>query len=223
MEKSKHQRYVIETVARSSIKEHPKNPRKITESSKKKLRDKMKDVGLLQPLIVNRTSGYLLSGHQRLATLDSLERYKEGGKDYGVEVSMVELDEKSETAMLVFLNNPSSMGQWDTDLLADLGELVDFDSMGFDRVDVEMMFDGDARFETLFDDAVPVTETKGALEEIKASRADHKERAKDAQSVDYYVTVVCKDQTEKEALMKHLGIPKGEIYISPSEIFALSK
>lgn len=222
MEKTKHQRYVIETVLRSSLKEHPKNPRKITDSAKKKLRDKMKDVGLLQPLIVNRTSGYLLSGHQRLATLDSLERYKPGVNDYGVEVSMVDLDEKAETAMLVFLNNPSSMGQWNTDVLADLSGDVDFESMGFDRLDVELMFDGDARFETLFDDAAPVKEAKEGIEQLRADRKEANASMKDA-SVDYYVTVVCKDQSEKEKLMKHLGIPKGEIYISPSEIFALGR
>ena len=222
MEKSKHQRYVIETVLRSSIKEHPKNPRKITDSAKKKLRDKMKDVGLLQPLIVNRTSGYLLSGHQRLATLDSLERYKPGGKDYGVEVSMVELDDKAEIAMLVFLNNPSSMGQWDTDVLADLGDTASFEDMGFDRLDVELMFDGDARFESLFEDAAPVKEAKNDIEQLRADRKDTNKNMKDV-SIDYYVTVVCKDQAEKEKLMKHLGIPKGEMYISPSEIFSLAK
>lgn len=223
MEKTKHQRYVIETVRRSSIKEHPQNPRIINDSAKKKLRDKMKDVGLLQPLIVNRTTGYLLSGHQRMATLDSLERYKDGKNDYGVEVSMVELGEKEELEMLVFLNNPSSMGQWNTELLADLGDLVSFDDMGFDRVDIEMMFDGDARFETLFEDAAPVKETKDALENIKADRAAMKDDKSQSQSVDYYVTVICKDQPEKENLMKHLGIPKGEIYISPSEIFSLHR
>jgi hypothetical protein len=37
------------------------------------------------------------------------------------------------------------------------------------------------------------------------------------------VTVVCKDQAEKEKLMKHLGIPKGELYISPAEILALGR
>ena len=222
MDKSKHQRYVIETVLRSTIQEHPKNPRKITETAKKKLRDKMKDVGLLQPLIVNRTSGYLLSGHQRLATLDSLERYKPGVNDYGVEVSMVELDEKAETAMLVFLNNPSSMGQWDTDVLAGLSDVVDFADMGFDRLDVELMFDGDARFESMFEDAAPVKEAKNDVEQLREDRKATNKNMKDV-SIDYYVTVVCKDQAEKEKLMKHLGIPKGEIYISPSEIFSLSR
>jgi hypothetical protein len=136
---------------------------------------------------------------------------------------MVELGEKEELEMLVFLNNPSSMGQWNTELLADLSDLVSFDDMGFDRVDIEMMFDGDARFETLFEDAAPVKETKDALENIKADRAAMKDDKSQSQSVDYYVTVICKDQPEKENLMKHLGIPKGEIYISPSEIFSLHR
>ena len=49
------------------------------------------------------------------------------------------------------------------------------------------------------------------------------EDKKVSQSTDYYVSVVCKDQAEKEKLMKHLGIPKGEIYISPAELFALRR
>jgi len=94
--------------------------------------------------------------------------------------------------------------------------------MGFDRLDVELMFDGDARFESLFEDAAPVKEAKNSVEQMREYRKATNENMKDA-SIDYYVTVVCKDQAEKEKLMKHLGIPKGEIYISPSEIFALSK
>ncbi len=222
-EVSKHQTFVMERMLRSALTEHPKNPRRITESAQKKLRSKIKDIGLLQPVIFNRVTGYLLGGHQRMAVMDGLERYKPGVNDYYLDVSVVELDEKKELEAIVFLNNASAMGQWNTDVLADLSGDVSFDDMGLDRVDVEIMFDGDALFDALFDDAAPVKETKDALESIKADRASMKDSKAQSQSVDYYVTVVCKDQQEKAALMKHLGIPKGEIYISPSEIFALSR
>ncbi len=234
MEKTKHQRYQTETVLRSSIKEHPQNPRRITDSAKKKIRDKMKEVGLLQPLIVNKRTGYLLGGHQRLAALDSLERYKEGKTDYKLDVAMVDLDEKAEIDMLVFLNNPSAQGAWDTDILAGLGDITSFEDMGFDRVDVELLFDGDSRMNLTFEDNFATEESKGALESIKAenrktgrqSGLDAFEQQKDKGrdlSIDYYATIVCKDAAEKEALMKHLGIPKGEVYISPAEIFALKR
>lgn len=235
IEPTKHQRYTIERVLRSSIIEHPKNPRRITDAAKKKLRDKMKDVGLLQPPIVNRTTGYLLSGHQRIATLDSLERYKPGKNDYTLDVSVVELDGKAEASMLVFLNNASAMGTWDTDALGELATTdTTFDDMGFDRVDVEMLFDGDARFDGMFEDSLQTVEDKGAIASIKEenrktgrqSGLDSFEQQKDNPvdlSADFYCTVICKDRAEKHALMKHLGIPRGEMYISPSEIFALKR
>ncbi len=234
MEVTKHQRYTMERVLRSSIIEHPKNPRRITDAAKKKLRDKMKDVGLLQPPIVNRTTGYLLSGHQRIAVMDSLERYKDGKNDYLIDVSMVELEEKAEADMLVFLNNASAMGTWDTNSLGDLISEFKFEDMGFERVDIEMLFDGDARFDGMFEDSLQTTEDKGAIASIKEenrkngkqSGLDQFEQKKDHPtdlSADFYVTVICKDQAEKQALMSHLGIPRGEMYISPSEIFALSR
>ena len=95
--------------------------------------------------------------------------------------------------------------------------------MGFDRVDVELLFDGDAEFSSMFADTAQVRESKEALQAIKEDRKQMSESKPKEQSVDYYVTVVCKNQEEKEKLMKHLGIPKGELYISPHEIFALSK
>ena len=37
------------------------------------------------------------------------------------------------------------------------------------------------------------------------------------------MTVVCRDQEEKERLCKHLGVPKGETYIASAEVFALTR
>ena len=237
-EVTKYQKFVMERWQRSAIKEHPKNPRRITESAKKKLRDKMKEVGLLQPPIVNRRTGYLLGGHQRLAVMDSLEHYKPGKTDYSLDVAVVDLPEAEEIAMIVFLNNASAQGSWDTDLLAELGQGVGFDEMGFDRLDVEILFDGDSRVDIsgMFADTADAEETKGNIESIKEHNratgrksgldkfedSNARQTKKDV-SIDYYVTVVCRDAEEKERLMKHLGIPKGEVYITPAEIFSLGK
>ena len=87
------QKFTMETVRRSRLHEHPKNPRSISEGAKKKLRDKMKEVGLLQPIIVNRREDgmlVVLGGHQRLATMDGISRYKDGKNDYELDVAMVE-------------------------------------------------------------------------------------------------------------------------------------
>lgn len=232
---SKHQSFVMERMPRSAIIEHPQNPRTIDDDARKKLKNKMKDVGLMQPIIVNKTTGYLLGGHQRLGSLDALERYKPGTNNYSLDVAVVTVDVKTELEMLVFLNNPSSQGTWNLAGLADmaLGDFgVNLDGMGFDKADVELMFSGDARFGGLFGDDTSTAEGKDKLKDIKAEGNDAKKKsgldefrekgAKDVSS-DFYVVVVCQNAEEKAALLKHLNIPKGEQYIAPHEIMTLKR
>ncbi len=227
MAKTKYQSGTAELVWRSSIKEHPLNPRTISESARKKLRASVKEIGVMDTPVLNRTTGLLVGGHQRLHTIDFLEKFAttdDGVKnDYQIEVSLVDMTPEQEAKALVRMNNQNLQGAWDGELLAELGKLASFEDMGFERMDLEFIMDGVEGVESLFEDAAPVKETKGALETIKADRKAMGEDKKVSQSVDYYVTVVCKDQAEKERLMKHLGIPKGEIYISPAEILALGR
>lgn len=182
----------------------------------------MEEVGLLQPLIVNQKSGYLLGGHQRLAVMDKLEKYKDGKNDYELDVSLVCLYEKPELEMLIFLNNPSAQGTWDKDLLAeiniDFG--VNFDGMGFDRLDVDLMFDGDSRFvgSALFEDTSEVKQVKADLQEIKDHRKESTEKLKEQNNIDYFFTAVCRDQKEKAELLKLIHIPEHENYISVDSI-----
>lgn len=222
MAKSKHQKFEIATMWRSEIKEHPKNPRNIDDKAQKNLRSKMQEVGLLQPMIVNQKTGYLLGGHQRLAVLDKEERYKNGKNDYELDVSVVNMDEKQELEMLVFLNNPSAQGTWDKNILAELNLDFDisFDGMGFDRLDVDLLFDGDNRFTSseLFQDTNEVKQVKADLQEIKDHRKESTEKLKEANNIDFYVTVVCRDQKEKAELLRLVNIPEHETYISVDAI-----
>jgi hypothetical protein len=225
MEVSKHQKFSMERVLRSSIRLHPKNPRVITDSAKKKLKEKMSEVGLLQPLIVNKTTGWLLGGHQRLASMDSLEKYKEGKNDYLLDVAMVELDEKAEAEMLVFLNNASASGSWNLDLLAELNleSGVSFDGMGFDKLDVVLMFDGDSRFEEGFADTAIASEVKQGLEEVKAARAASKEKMQEDGEAEHYFIIVCRDGQEKEDILKRMRVPTYERYISSEKLMGALK
>ena len=181
----------------------------------------------MRRLLMPVRSATQVGGHQRLHTIDFLEKFaitEDGVKnDYQVEVSVVDMTPEQEARALVRLNNQNLQGSWDAELLAELGKQVSFEEMGFERIDLEFILDGVEGVETMFEDAAPVKETKGALEAIKADRKAMGEDKKVSQSVDYYCTIVCKDQAEKEKLMKHLGIPKGEIYISPAELFALRR
>ncbi len=225
MAKTKYQSASVELVWRSTLKEHPLNPRKLSAAAQKKLRASVKEIGVMDTPVFNRQTGNIVGGHQRLHTIDFLEKFavtEDGVKnDYQVEVSVVDMTPEQEAKALVRLNNQNLQGSWDAELLAELGKQVSFEEMGFERIDLEFLMDGVEGVESMFEDAAPVKETKGALEAIKADRKAMGEDKKVSQSVDYYVTVVCKDQAEKEKLMKHLGIPKGEIYISPQSIFGL--
>lgn len=215
----------MRTLWRSQIKEHPKNPRVITENAKKKLKTKMVEVGLLQPLIVNERTGYLLGGHQRLATLDSLEKYKNGQNDYEIEVAVVDLDEKQELEMLVFLNNPGAQGGWELEMLAEINleAGIEFADMGFDALDIDLLFDGDSRFNEVFSDPIEVRETKDTLEEIKAVRKEDMSAMKEKQSAQFYCVIVCRDAQEKKDLMNRMKIPDYETYISSEAVFAALK
>jgi hypothetical protein len=144
--------------------------------------------------------------------------------DYQIDVLAVNLAEADELAMLAFLNNPSSQGEFDTDLLAalnlDFG--VDFADMGFSKADVDYLFDGDARFSDLFvDDPAEVKETKGKLNEIKAHRKESTEKMKEAQSGDFYFVVVARDQAEKDEVMKRIGVPNYERFISADAVLGV--
>lgn len=214
--KTKLQKFEMQTLLRSSIKEHPKNPRQITASAKKKMKAKMQEVGLLQPIIVNELTGYVLGGHQRLAVMDSCERYANGKNDYALDVAVVNVSEKEELEMLVFLNNPSAQGSWDVDMLAQFNQELglDFGNMGFDKIDVDLLFDGDSRFSEVFADVPAVEETKNTLAEIKEHRKESTERLKEKNNANIYFVVVCKDEDEKKACLNALHIPKFEQYVS---------
>lgn len=216
---SKYQSFAMVRMARGDIREAPYNPRKINKEAQGRLKGKMRDVGLVQPLIVNRRTGNLVSGHQRLAVLDKLER----GREYELDVSVIDVDERVEKEMVVFLNNPSSQGEWDLEGLAalNLEHGIDFDSMGFEQFDVEALFDGDARFaEVLTGDDPEIEQTGERLREVKEARAAANDRMAQRNEEDFYVVVVCRDQGEKDALMRRLGVPVFERFVRQEYVLA---
>lgn len=79
----------------------------------------------------------IVSGHQRVAILDSLERTK----DYKLTVSLVDLSEKEEIEQNLFFNNSKAQGEYDPFLLAELFEYNDLniDATGFDLPDLGVL------------------------------------------------------------------------------------
>jgi ParB-like chromosome segregation protein Spo0J len=116
----------------AQLKPAPYNPRKRLrpdDPGYRKLQTSLREFGLVEPLIWNETTGYVVGGHARLRILKGL-----GVKE--VPVSVVRLSEVREKALNIVLNNQEAQGRYDTtklaDLLTELEELPELDLTGFD-------------------------------------------------------------------------------------------
>lgn len=94
----------------------PYNPRSISKRAMKGLKASLSRFGLVEPLVLNKRTGYLVGGHQRLKVL----------LDSGVEeapVVIVDLPDAEEKALNITLNSDKVAGDFDeglNDLLAGL-------------------------------------------------------------------------------------------------------
>ena len=69
-------------------------------------------------------------------------------KDYEVPVAVIDVDEKEEKQLNVQMNNPSLQGSWDLGALASLrDDGISFEDMGFDKGDIDFMYDGEVDFD----------------------------------------------------------------------------
>ena len=139
-----HQTMRLEHLPLADLAPAPHNPRvtlKPGDAGWRKLAVSLRTFGLVQPLIVNRRSGLLVGGHQRLEVLKH-EAAERGGPDTAPCV-LVDLPDAEEKALCIALNNAEVGGTWDGAKLVDLlGELsaealrpdADFDAAltGFD-------------------------------------------------------------------------------------------
>lgn len=214
------QNFVIEEIPREQIQNADYNPRIIDDSAKKKLKENLKKHGLISTIVWNKRTGNLVSGHQRLQALDSLEH----DKNYSLDVAVVNVDEREEKILNVQMNNPSMQGDWDIDMLGkmntDFG--IKFDEFGFDDRDVDFLFDGDERFSRLYDSPEVDTE-KNTLAEIKDAREDGKERLEGRNNIDFFSMIVFKDEEEKKKFYKAISIPLSEEYLTVEQIKRIAK
>lgn len=171
---SKYQKFEVEVISRGEIHGADYNPARHFRRRRKRLKRMLAKHGLVQPLVWNRRTGNLVSGHQRLSQLDQLER----SQDYDLQVSVVDVDEREEKILNVQLNNPSMQGDWDMDKLNGLaGENgIDPEEFGFSSGDISVMFNSDMG--GAFSDTEEVAEAKDTLREIKEHRAESTENMK---------------------------------------------
>ena len=209
---SKFQNFEMDVVSRAQIRGADYNPRTISEDAKKRLRKMLAKHGLVQPLVWNKQTGNLVSGHQRLSALDALEKTK----DYELQVAVVDLSERDEKILNVQLNNPSMQGEWDMGKLIEMSEEAHIDpsEFGFSDGDVAVMFGDDGSLDDLLGDCEGVSETKSTLKEIKEHRAESMAKIQKEQSANFYFTVVCESDEQKKAILKKLSVPDWEAFVN---------
>ena len=114
------------------------NPRKTLkpgDTEYEALKNSLDRFGLAEPLIVNKTTGNLVSGHQRLNVL------KANGVEEA-EVVLVELDEDKEKLLNIAMNKID--GDWDYKKLEALFDEIDSDDIqftGFTPEELNNLFD----------------------------------------------------------------------------------
>lgn len=108
----------------SQLKPAPYNPRvnlKPGDVEYEKLKRSIVEFGYVEPIIFNKSTGFVVGGHQRVKVLQALGHEE-------VDVVIVELDDKMERALNVALNKVG--GDWDLPKLKDL--LLELDDGSFD-------------------------------------------------------------------------------------------
>lgn len=118
------QRWPREIWPASELKPAAYNPRKITQHALTGLQNSLLAFGDLQQIVVNRRTGNIIGGHQRYDALVALGETE-------LEVIVADMDEQTEMAANISLNNKAIQGDWDDDkldeLLATLQASPDFD------------------------------------------------------------------------------------------------
>ena len=137
-------------IQRSDINFANYNPRKIAQEARKNLKANLKRVGLLGGIVWNEVTGNLVSGHQRISVIDEVNKYNPDTRtnDYLIRVEVVHMDEKTEKEQNIFMNNRSVQGDFDSDMLKDMLDGIDYSLAGLNDFDLNMLGKGEREFST---------------------------------------------------------------------------
>ena len=125
----------IKQVKISELKSAEYNPREMTETQHKDLKDSIRKYGMVEPIVVNKHEGrenIVIGGHQRLRICEELEMTE-------IIVSYIDYNLKDEKELNIRLNK--NTGQFDFDKLANEFEVEELLDFGFQEY--ELGFFGD--------------------------------------------------------------------------------
>lgn len=230
-ERTKFQAFEARDIHRTQIKNAPYNPRSIKESAAKALRKNLKERGLMSTLVWNEATGNLVSGHQRLKQLDSLEKTD----DYMLTVAVVRLDEKTEKEQNIFFNSLSVQGYFDFDALLDILPDINAFDAGFTESDLNIIgFEYEAQefvtpeasavkseIAAMYDDQEEeeapddYEQRKAAVKAQKALQKEISDRRVDEGET--YIMVSFNNFAEKRNFLRRIGVDESKTYLSGDE------
>jgi DNA modification methylase len=114
---------IIEKKKISDLIPAPYNPRQSTAKQEQHLKESLEKFGLVEPIIFNKQTGYIVGGHFRVRELKKL-----GIKE--VECVIVDLNDADEKELNIRLN--ANTGGWDWDTLANDWEAGDLEAWGLE-------------------------------------------------------------------------------------------
>jgi DNA modification methylase len=114
---------IIEKKKISDLIPAPYNPRQSTAKQEKHLKESLEKFGLVEPIIFNKQTGYIVGGHFRVRELKKLGINE-------IECVIVDLNEADEKELNIRLN--ANTGGWDWDTLANDWEVVDLEAWGLE-------------------------------------------------------------------------------------------
>lgn len=231
---AKHQRFEAVTINRQDIKNAPYNPRTIEAGNLALLKNNIKRIGLIETIVWNKTTGNLVSGHQRLKILDILEKRQ----DYDLTVAIVQLSLQEEKEQNIFMNNTNAQGDWDRDLMMSMISDIDLGKAGFTDVDLSALGieldlekhqkadveDIISEFEEIKDQNRAIATAERQNNPDKKDWRQIKQGIKEQQKAgsdekEDYVVISFDNYENKAAFMKRFGIPEDDRYIK-GEVFS---
>jgi ParB-like chromosome segregation protein Spo0J len=146
---------IIEKKKISDLIPAPYNPRQSTAKQEKHLKESLEKFGLVEPIIFNKQTGYIVGGHFRVRELKKLGITE-------IECVIVDLNEDDEMELNIRLN--ANTGSWDWDTLANDWEVVDLEAWGLDI----------PQFDTVEEEVIEEEEEEMNVIELKFYDKDYK-------------------------------------------------
>ena len=123
---------IIEKKKIADLKPAPYNPRSSNKRQEQNLKDSLTKFGVVEPIIFNKQTGYIVGGHFRVRELKKL-----GFKE--VECVIVDLSEEDERELNIRLN--ANTWSWDMDILANNFDIPELKEWG-----LELDFEKDSTY-----------------------------------------------------------------------------